>query len=526
MGILLSEVLDHLEHSYKVLMSRESTKRHLIERVEWLDSAHDIYIDRMDNDVLYLIPPRMVEACIPLLNETWSISVLTVGDRNIAENLCTQANFALSCVIDDRPYQYVFNNVINLVPKLIGERASVWQFNEIIRCKDIQSIANMGSGLLGNPVAVLDRVYNIVALTADPSGSSLWNTLQLGKYVAVDGRSVFPLHSAFQQSANTGRPVTVPLPAGGECIVKTILMEHSILGYIFVYCYNHSTLDPDRMELLDLMSISAAKLMLSQIKTLVPQPEKLDIFLSELLLGKEIEPEAVEFWLKEIGWKIGSYSYLIIIRNPDGSTMTQADIEKLAIQEKDRAFLFKGDIIWIISQEYPLIGVDEERIQPLHKILAEEKWIAGISRRITSLGSIAKFYRQAHYSMELCLKNMPSKRMLPYNQAWIDDLIDAVRDKISLEEYCVPQLLALERYDKTHQKQLMETLTCYFENNQSVQKTAECLYIHRNTVNYRLSKCAEILETDLSDRGRSARIFLALKILSCLRTSEDKNYNG
>lgn len=52
----------------------------------------------------------------------------------------------------------------------------------------------------------------------------------------------------------------------------------------------------------------------------------------------------------------------------------------------------------------------------------------------------------------------------------------------------------------------------YLQMNGSVQKTADALHIHRNTVNYKLHKLEDLLDCDLSDFSVRFTLQLALMI--------------
>jgi DNA-binding PucR family transcriptional regulator len=45
----------------------------------------------------------------------------------------------------------------------------------------------------------------------------------------------------------------------------------------------------------------------------------------------------------------------------------------------------------------------------------------------------------------------------------------------------------------------VDTLRSYFKNNQNVTQTAQELFVHRNTINYRINKIRELLEDDFDD---------------------------
>lgn len=96
-------------------------------------------------------------------------------------------------------------------------------------------------------------------------------------------------------------------------------------------------------------------------------------------------------------------------------------------------------------------------------------------------------------------------------------MLNEIYPLVDLKKYCTPQLTALETYDKKTNSDLLNTLICYFEHNQNLKETSETMYLHRNTVKYRLSKCEEILETDLNNMNRNLGIYFSLKVISFLK---------
>lgn len=81
-----------------------------------------------------------------------------------------------------------------------------------------------------------------------------------------------------------------------------------------------------------------------------------------------------------------------------------------------------------------------------------------------------------------------------------------------MERFCRRVLHKAEEYDRLHGSSLLEVLTMYLQMNGSVQKTADVLHIHRNTVNYKLHKLADLLDCDLSDFSVRFTLQLALMI--------------
>lgn len=88
-------------------------------------------------------------------------------------------------------------------------------------------------------------------------------------------------------------------------------------------------------------------------------------------------------------------------------------------------------------------------------------------------------------------------------------LVPSLEAKSFVQELLGP-LLTLPNHDET--KSLLKTLRAYFYYNRQPTSVAKALYIHRNTVTYRLQKIAELLEVDLQDPDVCDRLNLALHL--------------
>lgn len=72
-------------------------------------------------------------------------------------------------------------------------------------------------------------------------------------------------------------------------------------------------------------------------------------------------------------------------------------------------------------------------------------------------------------------------------------------------------LQSLADRQKEHQS-LLHTLSVYLETHCQISETAKRLYVHRNTVIYRLEKCEELLGKSLKDPETTMRLRLALRM--------------
>lgn len=76
----------------------------------------------------------------------------------------------------------------------------------------------------------------------------------------------------------------------------------------------------------------------------------------------------------------------------------------------------------------------------------------------------------------------------------------------------------LETYDREHNSDLIRTLRAFFAANANASEAADRLYLHRNSLPYRLSRIGELTGVDLKDH----RVRLALQ-LGLLATTPERS---
>jgi len=73
-------------------------------------------------------------------------------------------------------------------------------------------------------------------------------------------------------------------------------------------------------------------------------------------------------------------------------------------------------------------------------------------------------------------------------------------------------LASLVAYDNENNTELVGTLEAFFAQNTNVSRTAKALYVHRNTLTYRLQRIVEISGFDLDDAESRLAFQVALKV--------------
>jgi DNA-binding PucR family transcriptional regulator len=106
-----------------------------------------------------------------------------------------------------------------------------------------------------------------------------------------------------------------------------------------------------------------------------------------------------------------------------------------------------------------------------------------------------------------------------------NDVLRAVAEKVDVVAagVCRRLLLPLERADEERASRLLETLRGYYACGGSVTKTAEKLFLHRNSVRYRLDRVRSLLGADIDHPEVAAALLAAFAVAATAVTTKE-NY--
>ncbi|PWC11301.1 CdaR family transcriptional regulator [Brenneria corticis] len=127
----------------------------------------------------------------------------------------------------------------------------------------------------------------------------------------------------------------------------------------------------------------------------------------------------------------------------------------------------------------------------------------------TGPGSIARSYRTARTTMSVGKQRMPAQRCYYYQDLMLPVLLDSLRGGWQANELVRP-LARLKAMDGNGL--LRRTLHAWFRNNVHPGTTAKSLFIHRNTLEYRLNRISELTGLDLGNFDDRLLLYVALQL--------------
>ena len=145
------------------------------------------------------------------------------------------------------------------------------------------------------------------------------------------------------------------------------------------------------------------------------------------------------------------------------------------------------------------------------KLAGEVQFCIGISEMFDSIEEIPDGYKQAEIAVGYAL-NKKKNGAVRFRECIYKYAACKITEDLSIKAICHPKIYEIYLYDQEHRTSYMETLHAYLESSCNVSKTAGRLYLHRNTVNYRLEKMRELFGDKFIEESPGDMLF-SLKIL-------------
>lgn len=242
-------------------------------------------------------------------------------------------------------------------------------------------------------------------------------------------------------------------------------------------------------------------------------------YLYNLLFGYEINDKYVEKISGQFGldfskpYRVG----VIVIDRKYGVNLEQdehtyeyyADCMNREINSMKGSFMFmrflNKFVLLFEAQENKEI---EHELEQLLRRLDDRPQFKGLIRSTCILGAayrdprdFGQSYQEAKnlIARKELLPNPRNKKVLSASSMGIYKYMFNSGNQAEILSYCNEKLRKLEEYDHANGTFLQDTLLAYYMNGFSVGKTAEALFIHRNSLQYRLNKIEELLGMELND---------------------------
>jgi hypothetical protein len=179
--------------------------------------------------------------------------------------------------------------------------------------------------------------------------------------------------------------------------------------------------------------------------------------------------------------------------------------------------LLPGSIAAQIDDEI-VVMADEAKALPLPETPAFDDYLRnvkriGISKGFSQPEDLARYAGQARAACTIAGRVDGAKRICRYADYEFYDMLMHIPDRDMVRDYIHPAIVLLQQYDQINETALSPTLSNYLKTGCSSKLTAAEMYLHRNTLTYRLSRIRELTGLDLEDPDEIFRLRCSYMIL-------------
>ena len=463
--------------------------------------------------------PNALLGLIRALYETGSagLAIKTRFLGDIPQDAISLAN-ELSIPIIVIPAEITLADITNPIIKAIVDRQSIYlEFSEEIHRKFTElelsgggmlPLVKMLSHLLNMPLAITDTSFKTLSMEADMVSRNL-----LRKMIQSISESQEQIDSAYSQ-----RYGSVWL------IIRAIRMKNSNCGYIFLL---NSTLALDDMQMIILdHAATAVALEFSKLEVLDEHLRQMgSSFFMDILLKNIKSEEMANYRAKYLHWPM--LPVCVAVLDMDGFSDYVSQNSELEILEA------KQEVERIIAEELPSAAIISKsdsftcilpdkvekndliaglyRIRRISQTTLNLSFTAGVVRDITSYIGLSEAFAEARDAIRISRCNEEYPPVLCIENVRIDQALLHSDNNPYLKQLCLETVQRLEEYDQEHHTELLKTLRVLIKNMGVRTQAAEELFLHRNTLLYRIRKIEQLLNCNLSDSDELIKLAIVLR---------------
>lgn len=408
------------------------------------------------------------------------------------------------------------------------------------------------SDFIGNSILLLGSKWELLGYTENPG-----NPLPMAQYLPLHaGEVVFPeeltrnMPSDFAKYTKAIKRIFIAGEQRVVCRILPLSGGNALFGYLLVWETQRKMQSIEYLAL----EIAVSALALERYRTRQMEEIRMHIrqdFFDDLLSGKLQSAEEVDS-IAGMHNMDAEGTYLCMVAKLDSAargTENYVEMQDAFLRIKDRMIgiigelsrdegrscisIHRGSLIITFlrltrTEDGQRIGEKNRRFiqrvyHRLHAITEQYVLNIGVGEPTARLINIRRSFTQAQEAIRVSGGLHSNDGVHFYEDLIIYQLLSSgVENEKSMELYTL-SIRNLVEYDQQNETNMVETLDCYFACNCNVSETAKALYIHRNTLIYRIDKIKTILGRDLKDSEERLLLQLGLRIYQVRKIREEGN---
>ncbi|MDD6264702.1 MAG: helix-turn-helix domain-containing protein [Clostridia bacterium] len=254
---------------------------------------------------------------------------------------------------------------------------------------------------------------------------------------------------------------------------------------------------------------------LDNIKSLYDEKYDKSSFIKNIILDN-ILPSDIYIKSKELHFDPDVCRIVYLVKFSGGSDVIPFDLVQNLFPDKSKDYVLsvgESDIVLVreISSNYDMKEIEKVAGSIVDTFSSEfyTRVSIGIGTAVDNIKDLARSYKEAQVALEVGKVFDTEKNIISYDNLGIGRLIYQL--PTTLCEMFLHEVFKKGSLETLDNETLM-TIQCFFENNLNVSETSRKLFVHRNTLVYRLEKIRKMTGLDLREFDHAITFKVALMV--------------
>ena len=264
---------------------------------------------------------------------------------------------------------------------------------------------------------------------------------------------------------------------------------------------------------------------LSNIKNLYDEKYDKSSFIKNIILDN-ILPSDIYVKSKELRFSADETRVVMLIKFYTKTETLPFEMVQSMFPDKTKDYVISVNETDIALVKELKAGYDMREIEKTAKTIADTistefftKVSIGIGTPVDNIKDLARSYKEAQVALEVGKVFDTVKNIITYENLGIGRLIYQL--PTTLCEMFLQEVFKKGSLESLDRETLM-TIQCFFENNLNVSETSRKLFVHRNTLVYRLDKIRKLTGLDLREFEHAITFKVALMVKKYLDSKTSK----
>lgn len=383
---------------------------------------------------------------------------------------------------------------------------------------NLQAIGKLAAQVFENPLGMFDSSFQYLFTAVDHCTFELSND-----YIRRDIKSdptPFPtteidlMDTAFEKALGAQEPVLLKTPFGHNSLICNVLINGVSVGSVYLDEIGAPITNRDYC-LLSVLAETLAHGTTSVLSPFLNAAYTVEQHLQELINGKQIQRDTLINAVRLLGWGSSDEIVCLMIRPKESCPSQLIHTITNRIAHTFDSFLalpYEEDIVFVINLVL-FDGPVHQAAEIITTTFGHRKVYKGASNTFFYLEDVRFHCEEAARALDVALAHTNTSRVEYFADHMLESLLSDYKADKPRSAYCPESLIKLLRYDKEHESDLTHILDVYLKNNMSIVEAARELFLHRNTLSYKLEKIRSILAIDLEDSDNRLLLSLSLKLI-------------